>query len=949
MKITSLSLNDDLHKAAIAAANERCVLVFPTRSAANYARQREMDNWRFGDCTFISMEDFKEALILPETSVLTDEKRLLCLYLVMGEETRDFFHILKYGDIVQWGKHFFDFFEELAEECVEVDSLAELKDSGVFHLQMWQEIYLERILQIRADYYSYITALGFTDKIFFLGKPSFYSPWQHYTIVFVNQYYYSALEKELITFLEELDNQVLILYHGLEVNWSNGNWKLQDFNLEATWKDLLKKPEIAVIESENEDQMALAFLAYAVQQGNDNRPGAIIDSSFHQKSYSRYFEARQFRLPEFYPIADTGLFKMLAAIQAGLTAMQQTGSYLPVSLLAKLLSTPWFLPYFIAVDKTWQTKDAYEVIHAEIWRELSVFISQDYLYVDLQMFGENDQSLLKRVMTAYLGLVEAFSRISSIKMLCELIDAPNGLQVAALITENERDFTDLLPAFWARVANFSAIETLEIIPSWQVIFGGQSCATGIMELFISFLKSAKITYHSEESKIRKWEITNLLDARNRSYPRVAFFQMIEGIIPSNPAPVWLFNETQRARLGLKNYTDIRAWERYYFFRLLLTSAEASCFTYRNMDKDIGPSSFVGELEQLYKEQELKVLPKFTFSIPSKAIYTATCKQILAEAEDAALCALEKTPEAEFFVIPSEPECDYSKDKTLCASASSILQLLKNPFLWYIETRSHIQPKGWEAPETIGAKLFGNIMHAYFSRILGEYRGKHTGLDKLESIFGNRELLQNGLVEVINSRDFRYQIPKNYNADFLSEIISERLSDSLYQFYTGWLKMRLERKAFTLIPEEEKMTGFEEKYKQLGTVKAFQHDFIIALRGKADLRIETEHEAMIIDFKTGNHDYRQLVIYEWVYYLLDNTLQEDEISSRFWNILDPSKPVDKIDHDKRSRLKEDILSTFLDCLNEGYGFGKKVSDRQRLQNITRTDLYVKEKEATDARI
>ncbi len=102
---------------------------------------------------------------------------------------------------------------------------------------------------------------------------------------------------------------------------------------------------------------------------------------------------------------------------------------------------------------------------------------------------------------------------------------------------------------------------------------------------LNYLKSAKISIQRNEKLSPEWEISNLLDSRNRAITKVAFFQMIEGIVPSNPTPVWLFNESQRAKLGLKTYNDVRKWERYYFFRLLLCSEQAICLSYANQERE----------------------------------------------------------------------------------------------------------------------------------------------------------------------------------------------------------------------------------------------------------------------------------------------------------------------------------------------------------------------------
>jgi hypothetical protein len=936
MEIRSIPLSTDLLEAANSSLGDRTVMVFPTRVAAGIARQRFMSNWNLEENSFISMEDFKEALILPETSVLMDEKRLLCLYLVMGEEQREFFHILQYGDIVEWGRKFFDFFEELAEECVAVESLSELKDSGVFYMQMWQETYLERIMQIREDYQSYISALGFTDKLFYLHKDNFCIPWQDHKIVFVNQYYYSAMERQLISAIEESGNSVTVLYHGLETHQTAAGWKVKEFDLASTLGSLNTKPKLHIVESENEDQMALAYLAWLNRQP-ENLGGVIIDSSFHQKSYSRYFDPQRFRLPEAFSINQSGVFQMLGAIQKGIVAKQQSGGFLPLCLVAKLFAQPWFLPYFVDAITEQQRQD--------IWYKLDTMLKDDFLYVDIEYFDGNDNSLFHKVMRQYIGLVTNFGKVRSISDMCALLDTPTGLQINKLVSANEAEYTDLMPCFWERLANFASIESLALIPSWAEVFTDEDCGAGLLELLLGFLKSAKVSYRSKQGRQSNWEISNLLDARNRSFDTVAFFQMIEGLLPSNPTPVWLFNETQRSKLGLKCYADIRAWERYYFFRLLLTSKQVLCFSYRNVERDISPSSFLGELEQLLGRED--VLSQEKACIAVKQIYEGLTGKLiqaaLSESEVKASCCLQAIPPREFFIIPSAPQQDLGGNGELKTSASGLIQLLKNPFIWYVETHSKLQCLPYEAEEQISNKLFGNIMHAYFARILGKEEGHHNGLDRLEAVFGNLKYLQDGLVELLNSGDFRYQIPKNYNADFLTEIISVRLAESLNVFYENWLKPHLDKRSFTLIPEANKMTKTERDYKTLGTVLFDGKEYSIAFRGKADLRIETENEAMIIDFKTGNRDYRQLVIYEWFYYLLDAALSEDKLNSLFWNILDTKETKDSITPAKRSKLKADILDAFLSCLANGYTQGVKTTDRQRLVNITRADLLTAEKE------
>ncbi|MBP7309672.1 MAG: PD-(D/E)XK nuclease family protein [Candidatus Cloacimonetes bacterium] len=942
MEFIKIGFNDDLLETALHTAGDDALLIFPTRSAAGYAQSRFYDAWDWRELQFLAMEDFEAAAIMADAPVLSEEKRLICLYLVLSDEDKETLHIMSYGDIVQWGKRFFDFFGELAEECLDADELLTLLDKGPFNLQEWQQLYLERILAIRRNYQSYILSLGFTDRIFYLNPRSFVCPWQDKEIVFVNQYYYNALHKDLLLFLEKAGNRISLIYQGLELKQQDGDWKVKDFDLAKAWAELEQKPRLRLIECENEDQMALAYLS-ALEKGDlDGGTGVIIDSQFHRKSYSRYFDPKLFRHPCSYPISETQLYQVIASLAEGLKAMQSRSGYLPMNLLARLISNKSFVRYFAGRDD--------EDTLLKLRSQLQMPLKNDYLYLDEAYLSTLGDCVLKRCLLNYLKHLEAFGQVNSIAELCQLLDAPEGLAIASLIDAEEAINTTVLKSFWEQVASFRAIESLGLIKDWAAIFPPEALALNLIELFLEYLKASKLSYQMLQPLSPVWDISNLLDTRNRSYSQVVFFQMIEGMVPAAPTPVWLFSEAQRKRLGMKNYDDIRAWERYYFYRLLLTSGTALCFSYRNEERDITPSSFLGELLFVLSESGEDLLPeKSTLNIgdiyasrTDKNIPTplsAMCKE--------PLCCMDTNPPQSFFVLPCDPEQDFGEAAMLQSSVSGILQFIRNPFVWYLENRSKIYATPYEAQETIGAKLFGNIMHDYFALILNRYKGHNQNEQQLDILFGDQQALQNELLMIIREGKFRYQIPKNYNGEFLAEFISLRLAESLQVFYDSWLRHKIYRKSFQLIPESVEARWADDPSKCLGEVIHAARPYSIRVKGRADLRIEMDNEALIIDFKTGGKDINQLILYEWLYYLLDGLIPEENISSVFWMILDAEPSKEKISPDKRQALLAKILETLSTSLAMGYLQGQKATDRQRLKSITRADLYQPIKEAKDA--
>ncbi|HPB18986.1 MAG TPA: hypothetical protein PLL35_03950, partial [Candidatus Cloacimonas sp.] len=258
MKFIHYPLSENLDTIVRELAKPDSILVFPTLSAAKKAQKDFLAKWDLSWRRFFSMEELRSALILPEQPLLTDDKRLLCLYLVMDESERQNFNIYSYSDIVDWGRRFFDFWEELGEECVSLEELQEKVNSGTFFMQEWQSIYLQKIITIRSNYYKYISALGFSDAIFCLKPANITVPWQGLNFYYINQYYYSALEKQQLKAIEKAGNNVTLVTHGWEIQGDLDNWKEQEFSLAESWNSLPQKPVIEMIETDNETQMALA-------------------------------------------------------------------------------------------------------------------------------------------------------------------------------------------------------------------------------------------------------------------------------------------------------------------------------------------------------------------------------------------------------------------------------------------------------------------------------------------------------------------------------------------------------------------------------------------------------------------------------------------------------------------------------------------------------------------
>jgi hypothetical protein len=217
-----IKLGEDIVEAVKQEFRKDTWLIFPTERSCREALTAFQEQWQAINIGFLSMDEFKQRVIYSDRVLLQDEKRLVCLYQAMTAEDRANFHIEKYPDLIDWGQHFFSFFEDLAEECVEPDELLRRMQNLEFTYQEWQLINYERMLTIRRQYAEFINARDYSDAIFDNTIPNLHLPQDISSFVFVNQYYYSKLEKTIIEKLEEKRRKITVWYQGC-ADWLNEN------------------------------------------------------------------------------------------------------------------------------------------------------------------------------------------------------------------------------------------------------------------------------------------------------------------------------------------------------------------------------------------------------------------------------------------------------------------------------------------------------------------------------------------------------------------------------------------------------------------------------------------------------------------------------------------------------------------------------------------------------
>ncbi len=957
----NVPFSENLIDYALKLVSDNCIFVFPTRISAAKAREKFLENWKFEDCEFISIDDFKDFLILPSEPPLTDEKRLLCLYQALTSEDKDFFHLYTYFDLIGWGNNFFQFFEELNDEKVNPD---EIKNNVA--LQDWQEKFLAKILTIRENYQKLLKQKGFTDPIFYRVASQIKVPFTNYKVIWVNQFYYSNLELAILNALQDSENEVVVISQTENPDFNPQNRKITPLNLENLAKDDYLTEKIEVIETENEDQMVISFLGKLAQKQNIEGASAIIDSHFWDKHYRNLMDPARFDFSFAINLINSSPYQFLNVLREHLEALTTLSfqdkeiSALPIKLILDAVGNESFVHYYFPED-TLQSKKI-------LLQELTSLRKKDIYWLDknlncLQVFHNPPYfNKLTGLVDKHFALLEEIAKIKSPSDFINLIDNQDNsssLNIKRMCSENEILYSDLLEQFYQRIANFASTDNLQLVQDWNAFFAssGKDLALNIFHLFLDYIENAGYKFSYEiNKKNNPIPITNILDSRNLCYDNLIIFHAIEGEFPSAPKPVWLLNENQRGQLGLKTYNDLREWERYYFFRQILSSRNVLIYTYRNMELDIEPGSFVTELQHLdenhklgdiqFHQEKATVLLSDLYKARQKK-YVSDEFNLLSPYPNYLLNKEENQiiDKKEFFILPCEPQNDFGEDLSLTCSYYNLQQLLDNQFVWFIKWIQQLEEIDFRPQDTISAKTVGTLVHRFISDLLSPLNGEAIPLNKLQSVLCQpEEKLSAQFKSLLSLNDFFFTIPQNYSLQFLKDIYSSHLAQSMHIFYQNFLSPLLKNIQFTLFTESGKYEEGTTKDALLpyNDSENLENKIEVRLSGRSDLRIETPEFNIIVDFKTGQYNNNQLYFYIYLYYGINN---DKKILLTFWDIKDMEATKSKIDEkeyykdmEKAITWRNNIYDTLNKCVTEGYKLGKNVSQLNQMKRITRADLY-----------
>ena len=935
VQFVHIPFTQNLIHALLKKGSDNALYIFPTKAGKRAAIREFQNHWNFQNIQFLTMEELKELLIESNEPILKEEKRSLAFYASLTAADKQFFKINNYFQAIEPALHFFELWEEFNEELLDDINHNRLKNGNADMLSWQQDVY-DKLKDIKENYREFIQRHGFSDNIFLSNihhfKFNHFSSFQ--SIHFINQFYYTALERKIIHNFAE-NGVTTVLYYQLPPGFVDPDTlAIKPFTIRDLGRG--RTEQINIIECKNEFTMLCGLL----EQVHEQKVHSVVNFSPSRTPYSRFLSPQYFNLGTSKSLIDTSIFQFLQTLHNLLKDILYEPSrrllLVPIQSMLDAILNPHFSAYLIE-DETEP--------HQFVVDYLYDLIGQEYKFIDIEgtFFHARQRKDAVIHLQHVLKFIHSFLNINSIGSFVDKIDVKEGIRVDAVLTEQEKKATNLREIFYRVLADFARLEQIGLIENWHTLFTHTSLSTrtqtpaGLLRLFLDYLKSRSIQYSMIPADSPRVDFIDLQDTRNIYYKNVAIMNVIEKEIPHSRQTPFLFTERQRQLLGLKTYEDIKLREKYYFMRLVQTSPYVSLLTQKNIEQNIELSSFVEEIRLYFSKN------KINMSRISEKNYAVFYKALLHSKTDYHIS--EAGPNtSEFYTIPLQLERDFPQN-CITLSYYSLVYLFGNAFTYYLKKVIRMEEKSKNVSTDYSPLLIGNIVHDCLNHIWKDMLDQYQiGAVEIDFTQIPDDLLDKALNRILRADRFYYASPHNHAQIYFQEILVPRIKAGLVQFFHYLNRIGLSNTPLEILPEKEDMMMRDE---HITYIKSENKNFSIDISGRADLRIESADKShfYIFDYKTGGYNKEQLILYELYYYLIRQTARQEDISSYFYQVLNAEGK--ELREFNRRKSKKEIIGEFdqkvQDQVNEfwknGFALPEKKYMLDDMGEISRKDLYL----------
>ena len=906
--------------------------IFPTEASKRTAIRDFQNRWVFQNIQFLTMEELKALLFVSDKPLLKEEKRTLAFYASLSDTDKEFFKINNYFQSIELAHHFFDLWEEFNEEQLDDELDFQRLQEANAELLAWQIQTYDRLKTIKQNYLSFISKLGYSDAIFLYTPEhldtTVFSPFE--SVMFVNQFYYTGLERHIIHLLSERDKHVMLYYQLPQQLVDRDSLEIKEFTI----RDLgdIRTEHIDMLECSTDFNM----LRGLVRQIHTQNIRQVVNFSPLHNPHARLLSPQRFNLGRTQNFTNTSIYQFFQKFHRILESLifehtrQQV--LIPIqSLLDALLDA--HVSVYLFGDDNPSRLSALDYLYD--------LIDYDYKFIDLNGEFRAKKSGHEHILKL-LKFIESLLQIHSISSFIEKIDSSDGIHIDAILTQQEKDTTTIRETFYRALADFQAIDKIGIIQNWHDVFANRRLApqahmaAGVLLLFLDYLKSRSVRYHVERMQMPRVEFIDLQDTRNLAYKNVAVMNVVEKEIPHARQTPFLFTEKQRQVLGLKTYEDIKRREKYYFMRLVCTAPHVTLLTQKNIEENIDISSFVEELLLLLPEHKIH-----TEHISNDS-YRSVYEHVFHPQKDYAAHTT-SILKRDFYTIRLQRDRDLPNGQ-LNLSYYALSNLLNNAFTFYIKNLIRLDEQSKKVAADYSPMLIGNFVHECLNLVWRDLLEQNILSSTFD--FGTiaESIIQNAIQKTLRQDRFYFASPHNHAHIYFEEFLLPRIQSGILQFFQYLDKIGLSNIPLDIFPEQD---VYMRRDDYVPFITSDKIDFTINISGRADLRIELPEKGLyyIFDYKTGRFSREQLLLYELYYYLIEEKAPVERVFSHFYQVLDAAgKELREFNHRKpKSEILTEFEKNVRDQVNElwknGFTLPDKRAKQDDMQDISRSDLYV----------
>ena len=473
-----------------------------------------------------------------------------------------------------------------------------------------------------------------------------------------------------------------------------------------------------------------------------------------------------------------------------------------ISLLSKIYELKIFEKYY---NLKYEDKE-----------RLDLYIKQGYKYVSKNM----------GIFTEFFNDITKLVHIEKFSSFIDFFKNSNFL------IDSSDIYLDLEEKIFSVLIEMKSINDNILKGSWRNLFNKKRVSIGLFKVFLDILKKNSFRINTKGSVISKKSINDY-----SSCDKVYLLNMDESSMNRLFQENFILTSQQRSKMGLPGNDFIWKIQKYKYLRIL-KNANVSYIYYIQDSSNYESSSFVEEIKlhnnvrTITNKASTSEYKNALLSIFSSNIDNIRLKKTYKESQ-----GIDSLP------IAKE---DFLKENEFALGFYDYYDLLKCEYRYYLRALIKLQPS-LEIKYRIDPHLLGNIVHDVLNFV-----GEHKSDDLLKGDFDVSEDLVKKILKDLITKE-RYKISNNY-IRYYNEVLFPFIVKGVMSFYNS-MKSRLEN-------EKIKKVFLESSEKRIFDKN---RSFNVGIKGKVDLRIETDSKKYIIDYKTGHTDSKQLSFYHILYY------------------------------------------------------------------------------------